>query len=261
MECPWLHRVLQENHTLVVDHQRPHPQAEEFLKENFEMANAVCQPVVSMGQAMGLLLSLNRRPEFVFRDDALELLKLFSKQIAIAVENDTLLRRAEELRVVDDLTGLYNAPYMRNRLEEEVKRAICYNRPCALVLLDMDGFLRLQDAHGILTGEKALRHLADFLRTQVNEVDRVGRIGPDEFALILPEKNKREAIEMAESICTGIGRRVFKDVVSGVTFRVTVSAGVSENPLDGSSGQELHGKAAEAVARAKREGGNRVVAG
>ena len=261
IESAWLRKVLQEKQIAMVDHQRSVAAGSECLQKYFGMENAVCQPIVSMGRPVGLLLSLNRRPDFVFHEDSLDLLKLFGKQVAIAMENEALIRRAEELKLVDDLTGLYNAIYMKNRLEEEVQRAIRYNRSCALVLVNLDAFKQIQEAHGTLTGEKVLRQVADFLKTQITDVDRVGRIGTDEFALILPERNKREAIELAEAIRAGIERRTFKDGVSGTNLRVTLSAGVSENPLDGSSGQGLLDRAADAVVRAKREGKNRVAAG
>ena len=260
IESAWLRRLLQGKQVMAVDQQRSEAEGSECLQKHFGMVSAFCQPIVSMGQPRGLLLSMNRRADFVFQDDALDLLKLFGKQVAIAVENDALLRRAEELKLVDDLTGLYNAMYMKGRLEEEVQRAIRYNRSCALVLVNLDAFRRIQEVHGTLLGERVLRQVADFLKTQVTDVDRIGRIGTDEFALILPERNKREAIDLAESIRAGIERRVFKDGNSQTHLRVTLSAGVSENPLDGSSGQGLLEKAAHAVAQAKREGKNRVVA-
>ncbi len=261
IESVWLRRLLKEKQMTVVDRQRSVPEGLECFQKHFGMANAVCQAIISMSQPVGLLLSLNPRPEFVFQEESLDLLKLFGKQVAIAMENEALIHRAEELRLVDDLTGLYNAAYMKNRLEEEVQRAIRYSRSCALVLANLDEFKQLQAAHGTLAAERVLRQVANFLKTQVTEVDRVGRIGTDDFALILPERNKREAMELAESIRAGIERRVLKDGVSGMTLRVTLSAGVSENPLDGSSGQGLFDKATEAVSRAKREGKNRVIAG
>jgi diguanylate cyclase (GGDEF)-like protein len=86
-------------------------------------------------------------------------------------------------------------------------------------------------------------------------------MGDDEFALILPERSKREAMELAEAIRAGIEGHLFHNGTAGVGIRITVSAGVSENPLDGSSGSGLLEKAQEAVMRAKRAGKNQVVAG
>lgn len=258
---PWLGKVLQEGRVVVVDHERkPDHDARELLESRFGMANAVLQPVVSMRRGIAVLLSANRKPGFVFKEECLDLLKVFGKQMAIAVENDLLNKRAEELKVIDELTGLYNASYMKSRLEEELRRAMRYHRPCSLILLNVDEFQQLQDLYGVLAGEGVLHQLAELLKGQVSEVDRIGRMDQDEFALILPERNKREAIELAESIRRAIEACRFTNGPQPLSRNITVCAGISENPLDGSTGDELFGKAAEATKRARTQGRNKVVA-
>ncbi|HNW39871.1 MAG TPA: diguanylate cyclase, partial [Candidatus Omnitrophota bacterium] len=87
--------------------------------------------------------------------------------------------------------------------------------------------------------------------------DRVGRIGDDEFSLILPEKNKRQAQTVAEEICKKIQSAFASDQPSGKAL--TFSAGVSENPLDGVGFEQLIAKAKELLKKAKAAGKNRVV--
>jgi diguanylate cyclase (GGDEF)-like protein len=243
---------------LRVDRGRGTGQGAELLEKQFGMHNAVLQPIISMRQEVAVLLSANRKQDFSFREDSLDLLKVFGQQVAIALENDLLARRAEQLKVIDELTGLYNAGYMKSRLEEEVSRAVRYHRPCSLILLGVDEFQKLQDLYGSLAGESVLHQLADLLKGQVSEVDRIGRMGPDEFALILPERNKREAIEMAESIRRAVESHKFSNGPQPLPCSLTVSAGISENPLDGSTGETLFAKASEAIGRAKKQGRNKV---
>lgn len=257
---PWLWRVLEERQLRVVDGKATNPHERELTQQLFGMSNAVYQPLVCLGTATALLVSANRKQEFMFREDTLELLGVFGKQAGIAMENGVLSRRAKELEIMDELTGLYNGPYIRNRLEEEVRRAVRYNRPCSLVLLGVDEFRKFQDACGGLAGEKALKALAGAISAHVKEADRLGRIGEDEFALILPERNKREAIEMAEAIRTQIGMtRLGANAPQG-KMGLTVSAGVSENPIDGPTGQDLLDKAGAALGQAKKLGKDRVIA-
>lgn len=255
---PWLRKVLSEGRVRVVDQGREQGQALELLEKQFGMANAVLQPVITMRREMAVLLTANRKPGFTFREDSLDLLRVFGQQVAIAVENDLLAQRAEQLKVIDELTGLYNAGYMKSRLEEEVSRAMRYHRPCSLILLGVDEFQKLKDLYGVLAGEGALHQLADLLRGQVSEVDRIGRMGPDEFALILPERNKREAIELAESIRRAVESHKFSNGPQPLPCTLTVCAGISENPLDGSTGETLFAKASEAIGRAKKRGRNKV---
>lgn len=258
--APWLTKVLEERRIFVLDAERASQVGQEFLEQGFGMINAVCQPIVSMGQRIGVLLSANRKEGFAFRDDCLDLLKVFGKQMTIALENDLLTRRAEELKVIDELTGLYNASYMQRRLEEEIQRAMRYHRPCSLVLLNVDDFQRFHGLYGALAAEGVLHQIADLLKARVTEVDRVGRMGPDEFAILLPEKNKREALDLADSIRRFIAESHFTNGRETLPRSFSVSVGVSENPIDGSSGKELFERAAAGVVSAKRQGKNRVIA-
>ena len=161
-----------------------------------------------------------------------------------------LVRRADQLKVIDELTGLYNAGYMKNRLVEEVSRAIRYHRPCSLVLLDI----------GPLAAEGVLYQVAELLKGRVTDLDRAGRMGPDQFAIILPEQNKREAIELAEIIRTQVEQHLFSNGPDLLTCPFHLCAVVSENPLDGSTAEELFSKAEAAMRSAKQQGKNKVIA-
>jgi len=260
ISSPWLEKVLREGRLVVVDQERASAQGQTFLNGQWGMTNAVLQPIVSVGRGIAVLISANRKKDFVFHGEILDLLKVFGKQAAIAVENDMLVKRAEELKVIDELTGVYNAGYMKNRLEEEIQRAMRYQRSCSLIVLNLDNFRKIQDLYGVLAGEGILHQVAEILKTRVTEVDRVGRMGQDEFAIILPEKNKREAIELAESIRHTVEATRFTNGPTPLPGLLTVCAGVSENPLDGSSEGGLFSKAAEAMKTAKQQGKNKVLA-
>lgn len=257
--APWLAQALVAGKTLVVDAKSGASREREALQQFLGMANGVCQPLTSRGFGMGALLCANGKADFTFGEESLELLKVFAKQLTIAIENDLLIKRAEELKVLDELTGLYNAGYTKSRLEEEIRRARRYHRACSVVLLNLDDFRKLRELYGGLTAESVLKQMATLLREGVTEVDRIGRTGPDEFMMILPERNKREAIELAENIRRRIEEHSFVNGSQRIPKPLTVSGGVSENPLDGSTGEELVKKASEAVRSAKAQGKNRIM--
>lgn len=256
----WLCKILEEGHLLAVDAEHVSAEAGQLLRGQFGMANAVFQPIVSMRQNIAVLVSANRKAGFSFGADCLDLLKVFGKQMAIAVEKDLLAKRADTLKVIDELTGLYNASYIKSRLSEEIRRAERYHRPCSLVLLDIDDFEKLLERHGTLASEAVLHQVAELMKAQVTEVDRIGRMGPDQFALILPERNKREALDLAEAIRKTVERHVFANGPALLPCSVHLCAAVSENPLDGSEGERLFAKAAEAMKAAKQQGKNKVLA-
>ena len=228
-----------------------------FTREKLNLKNTLALPVYLHKRVIALLGVGNTREDFSYSKEDIELLDIFSKQIAIAVENDILTRNVRRLEVKDSLTGLYNEAFMRNRLNEEIKRAIAYRRPCSFIVVDIDNFKKYNQSFGSLQAESAIKRIASLIRESVTEIDRVGRIGDDEFAVILPEKNKREAQEVAENI-RGKVEFSYSEYVDPIR-KITVSAGVSENPLDGITSEELIDKAKELLEIAKNGGRNRVI--
>lgn len=251
------YRINNINKPLIADEHNLLPAAStSFVQDKLRLKNTLALPIYLRGKIIAILGIGNNTDSFGYLKEDIELLDVFAKQLAIAVENDILNHSIKKLEIKDTLTGLYNELFMRNRLQEEIKRAVMYQRPCALVLLDIDNFKQYTQSFGSLQTEATLKRIAALIRDSVSEIDRVGRIGDDEFAVILPEKNKRRALETAE----GIRKKVefgFSEEEDQAK-RITVSGGVSENPLDGITSEELMLKAKEMLSLAKKEGRNRI---
>jgi diguanylate cyclase (GGDEF)-like protein len=228
----------------------------DFLSK-FQVKNCLAMPIFLRGMVKAVLGIANLRDNFSYNKSDIELLDIFSKQIAVVIENEILVHRIEKLEIKDALTGLYNRFFIENRLQEEIKRAIAYQRPCAFVIFDIDNFKNYRQQFGSIYAESALKKIAILMRECITEVDRVGRTGDDEFSLILPEKNKRQAQEVAEEICKKIQAAFCADKDS--SKYLTFSAGVSENPLDGVQVEQLIAKAKELLKKAKAGGKNRIV--
>lgn len=225
--------------------------------EKFRLKNTLALPVYIRGKVIAILGIGNTRETFSYKKDDTELLDIFAKQIAIAVENDALLHQIEKLEIKDALTGLYNEAFIRNRLQEEIKRAITYQRPCALILLNVDNFKVYHENFGALQAESTLKRIGVLIKDSVSEIDRVGRVGDNEFAIVLPEKNKRHAKEAAEYIRKKIEFTFSEE--EDPRKKITISGGVSENPLDGINADELIAKAKELLKSAKGQGKDRIV--
>jgi len=252
-----LNRVLNSSRYILLDKDNKLPDSlKEIIQQQLQLKNTLALPIYIKGRLAGVLGIGNSREEFVFKRDDVDLLDVFAKQIAIAVENDLLMHRIEKLEIKDPLTGLYNESFITNRLQEEIKRAITYQRPCAFVLFNVDNFLKFQQTYGSLQAEGILKKVGTLIRDSVTEIDRVGRIGDNDFAIILPEKNKRHAQTIAEEIRKKI-QFAFNEE-EDVNKRITCSAGVSENPLDGIDSEELLRKARDKVKEAKGQGKNRI---
>ena len=170
-------------------------------------------------------------------------------------EQAVLLR---DLAVVDDLTGLYNRRFFDTRLSYELERFHRYQHPLALVLLDVDHFKAVNDAHGHLVGDAVLQHLARLGLGAIRRVDLFARFGGEEFALLMPSTDLSGGHISAERL-----RRVVAEtpaLTQTGLVRVTVSAGVAaaEESWDGDPEGLVHA-ADQALYRAKAAGRDRVV--
>jgi diguanylate cyclase (GGDEF)-like protein len=157
-------------------------------------------------------------------------------------------RRAEErvrnLAVSDPLTGLANYRQLVEALETEIRRSGRNERPFVLLLLDLDGLKKINDAHGHIAGSRALCRLADMLRLYSREMDTAARYGGDEFVLILPETDA----EAARLVAQRISKRLMDD---GEEPRISVSIGMAVYPDDGETSNEILGAADRDLYREK----------
>jgi diguanylate cyclase (GGDEF)-like protein len=251
-------KVFNSNQLLILDKQNPLPDnlTVDFLTK-FQLKNCLAMPIFLSGSVKAVLGIANTRDNFFYKKDDIELLDIFAKQTAVAIENNILAHRVEKLEIKDTLTGLYNRFFIESRLQEEISRAIAYQRPCAFVVFDIDNFKDYREKFGLIAAEGALKKIAVLMRDCISEVDRVGRTDDDEFSLILPEKNKRQALEVAEGICKKVQAIFGANQESAKCL--TLSAGVSENPLDGVGMAQLMAKAKELLKKAKTGGKNKVV--
>lgn len=227
----------------------------EGFRQDYDIKNFAAFPVISHNRPVGMLLIGNDADNFAFNTDDLELVKVFAKQVAIAYDSDVLAKKVKELAIKDDLTDLYNEKYITARLGEEIKRSILYQRPCSYVVFNIDGFNKFREENGELATEKALKKIANVMEEYVTQIGRAARLSGDEFALLLPEKTKKETYRIAEEV-----RKRVEDLDLQLEKKanLTISGGVSENPIDGSSAEELMRKAADSVSEAKTQGKNRI---
>lgn len=186
---------------------------------------------------------------------------------AIAAFNDISDRRQvesilEELAVRDELTGLYNRRYMVRFLKEEAKRCLRNGHFTSLVLLDMDHFKAINDAHGHPAGDEVLRQAAQLIRGHIRDMDRAVRFGGEEMALILPETTDSGAFIVAERIRGAVSTHIFTHGDPGkdpLAISATISAGIACLPADAKSPEMLVAAADHALYEAKAQGRNRTV--
>jgi diguanylate cyclase (GGDEF)-like protein len=164
------------------------------------------------------------------------------------------------LAIRDGLTGLYNSTYIKARLQEEIDRAGRYGDPLSLLMIDPDDFKSLNDTFGQVAGDRILRAFSDLLRNSLRAPDIVGRIGGEEFLVILPRTSSLDAAAVAERIRRVISSSEFRLFPRGdKTCHLTISIGVFGSPDRDQNVDEVIGLADAALFRAKNEGKNKVV--
>jgi diguanylate cyclase (GGDEF)-like protein len=164
-------------------------------------------------------------------------------------------KRIEELAELDELTGSSNRRSIMRMLEEEIARASRSGSPCAIALIDLDWFKRINDAYGHPTGDEVLRTFSITMFANIRSIDRFGRYGGEEFLLVLPDMDVDQAMQALDRLRAIIADLDWSAFSPGM--KVTMSAGVATlNPNETSD--TFLARADSALYAAKAQGRNRI---
>lgn len=209
----------------------------------------LCLPLSASGGVLGALHLESKRPdrELTARDQ--EFLEMFALQAAAAVEHLLVYQSA----ITDPLTGLFSHRYFQEQVDQEVRRARRTGHPTALMLMDLDHFKELNDSCGHEAGNQLLVSASNVLRKCLRGSDVVARFGGDEFEVLLPETDLKQARQVAEKVRWRIARLPRPE--GGP--QVTAALGVAAYPQNALDGPDLFMRADQALYRAKEKGRNR----
>jgi diguanylate cyclase (GGDEF)-like protein len=159
-----------------------------------------------------------------------------------------------KLVVTDTLTQINNRRYFMQRGTEEILRENRSNQPLVLLMMDLDEFKKVNDSHGHAVGDLVLQHVARVLSSNVREIDILGRLGGEEFAVLSPNTSLKDAVILAERMRQSIENTPI--VISGQSLMVTVSIGAAEFREEMTSISALLRNADAAMYQAKHSGRN-----
>jgi diguanylate cyclase (GGDEF)-like protein len=165
--------------------------------------------------------------------------------------------KIENLMFTDELTCVFNYRYLERRLEEELKVAQELGVPLTVVYMDLDNFKKVNDECGHQFGNVVLTEFGRFLRQGSRSSDLIGRMGGDEFIIVLPNTAREPAMLVSERIRKRVEAHVF-ELESRRVDCIRVSMGVATFPDDAQDKELLITRADQAMYRAKQSGGNRV---
>ncbi|HWP09417.1 MAG TPA: diguanylate cyclase [Polyangiaceae bacterium] len=189
---------------------------------------------------------------------------ILTARMEALLRSSELVRRLEvqtellsKLAAFDDLTGVYNRRSMFHHLEAELSRCRRYGRSLGILMVDIDHFKRVNDEHGHLVGDQALRWVATTLQNELRSMDFLCRYGGEEFCAILPETNRPGVARAGERLRAAIERTLFKQ--DEVQLSLSISLGGASWAADESNDiPDLLARADAALLEAKRNGRNQV---
>lgn len=170
--------------------------------------------------------------------DEVRLLETISHHTATAVHNALAFERTQESALTDNLTGLPNSRYMYSFFDQERSRSERHGYPLVLMMMDLDGFKKINDTYGHHVGDEILRHIAQVSRGQVRSGDTLIRYAGDEFVAVLHRVTPEMVYEMKARIQSAVDNFAY-EVRPGRVARVGVSIGYATYGQDGTAIDEL----------------------
>jgi diguanylate cyclase (GGDEF)-like protein/PAS domain S-box-containing protein len=209
-----------------------------FIRRNDEIfpVQLTVTPMHENGQIIGV--------EAVFQD------------IAQRKEMEQELMR---LATTDSLTGVANRRHFIERLEVELAHVIRFGKPAAFLMVDIDHFKKVNDTYGHATGDIVLKHFAELTKLRLRGIDLLGRLGGEEFGIMLPGTDSAGAVIFAERLRNYVADSPAQR--SNGTIPISISIGISMFTANDTAPDSIMARADDALYRAKEGGRNRAEIG
>lgn len=215
----------------VIWDRRNQPKKYSQWTKDLGVENVAIVPIFSKERIIGLIGVGNNIAGYSFSKDDLEVLSLFSQNVTLIWEHERLSAKIEELEIVDYLTGLYNEKLIVKRLDEEIKRATTYQRPCGFIAIRITNYDDYRKKQGEVEAEKCFTRIAKAFKAILKPIDIAGRIGPNTLGAILIESNKRQSQEVADNLK--------KSLAQFCGDEIKLNFSVAESPINGVTAREL----------------------
>ena len=191
-----------------------------------------------------------------FNKEDITFLEHAAKELSVALDNARLHEKLNELSITDELTGLYNRRKLNEALEAEFDKAKRYNNNLSILIIDIDHFKSINDFYGHKVGDIVLGKIGSLLSKNTRNIDIATRYAGEEFVIILPQIDFKNAIEAAKQI-----KKIIQDFkFTPIEKEITVSVGVASLPdVDIKSVDDLLKIADDFLYEAKNRGRNRII--
>jgi len=221
---------------------------EEYISFDF-LKNIICFPIIVKGYVKGIVYLVDELPISGLTEEIKDVIKILCSFIGLELENASLYN----MSIIDNLTKIYSRRYFEYRIEEELNRARRYHSYVSLLMIDIDNFKEFNDQFGHNTGDKILMKIGGVIKESIRASDIPARFGGEEFTIILPETDEKNALLQAERL----RRKISEIKIEGVDKNVTVSIGIASFPNHNITNvEDFIDKADKALYQAKIDGKN-----
>ncbi len=218
--------------------------------------NNICE-INDLGSSNGTFVNEKRIETIKLKhNDMVRIGSVILKYIADGNSEGAFMDNIYKKATIDATTAIYNKQYLIDELDSHFKLSKNYGRPLSLIIFDLDHFKKVNDVYGHNAGDFILKGCAQLAKQTIRKTDMIARFGGEEFVIILPDTEKKQAVEMAERVRSKIGNSPFK--IDGKLIKQTISAGVSLLTDRFKNPKELIEDADHKLYQAKKTGRNKV---
>jgi diguanylate cyclase (GGDEF)-like protein len=232
--------------------------AASYVPHGCSINSLIISPIVVDNEVRGII-HLDSPKKNAFSEEDVEFTELLAKEISIALEQSFEYSYSRNILISDELTGCLNRSKLDVDIVVEVASAEEYKEELSLLMVDIDWLRKYNDFHGHEKGDALLRKVADILTSNTRPYEKIYRYGEEEFAILMPETDKKKASSAARRLQKTIQQAQFAgEKESQPNGTVTVSIGVATYPSDAEHRDKLIDAANSALQIAKESGRNQV---
>jgi len=240
--------VAHQGKMIIIEDMEKHPI---FENAPADWAGSIVGIPLKVGEDVVGVMNLSRSKTGGFSIVELRLLNMLANQAAVAISNASLHQLVSHKAYTDTTTGLSNRRALDERLENEIINSRRTNSPFAVVMMDLDGFKRVNDTYGHGVGDMVLRAVFNVVAVGIRSSDFVARYGGDELTLILTNSDMQAARLVTDKVLENLAKFAYK-APDDTPIQLGISGGIAIYPTHGHSGPELLRAADAALYNAKK---------
>lgn len=226
-----------------------------YHSDKRSVQSVIVAPLILKKQVLGAI-SLDSAESSAFDGNDLHLLASFAATATAAIHNSRLHHEVQKMAITDELTGLYNRRGFYELGHREVERSRRFERPLVAIMMDVDHFKRINDTYGHLVGDQVLAATAKRIKDNLRRIDILGRLGGDEFTVLLPETDMFTGSRVAERLRQQVSEAPI--YTNDDPLKISLSMGLAKATATTPDLDVLISRADAAMYRAKEKGRNRV---